>query len=74
MGLGSAADGEITRQQAWAAAHETTSEWDAGIQRVLGDGEAPSWDDIPEHDKDWRNFVSSSVNVLFNICVQTVTS
>lgn len=44
----------LTRAEAWDAAHRTTS----GVP--AGDGEAASWDDIPEWQKVWQWQVQSS--------------
>ena len=48
----------FTREEAWSAAHESTPDaWDVACAVAHADGEPLTWDDIPERDKDWRNFM-----------------
>ena len=48
----------FTREEAWRAAHESNVDaYDIAHAQAHADGEPLCWDDIPEHEKDWRNFV-----------------
>ena len=48
----------LTREECWAAAHESAPDWvEVARMKAYAHGDAPSWDAIPEHEKDWRNFV-----------------
>lgn len=58
MGVSVPSGRPLSREEAWAAAHESTADWlEVASARANAHGEVLSLDDIPEDLKDWRNFV-----------------
>ena len=48
----------FTQQEAWTAAHDSNPDpFEVARSRAHAHGEALTLDDIPEHMKDWRNFM-----------------